>query len=126
MFYVAATILQNNSSLNSQDVYTGCYVVFVGSIGCGVSISQMPSISAAKAAAKKVFGIINEESKIDPKQPGERKMTEGRIVLSDVYFRYPSRYRYTLRNFNLNIEPNQSVAIVGHSGSGKSTIASIV
>ena len=101
MFYVAATILQNNSSLNSQDVYTGCYVVFVGSIGCGVSISQMPSISAAKAAAKKVFGIINEESKIDPKQPGERKMTEGRIVLSDVYFRYPSRYRYTLRNFNL-------------------------
>ena len=86
----------------------------------------MPSISAAKAAAKKVFGIINEESKIDPKQAGERNMTEGRIVLSDVYFRYPSRYRYTLRNFNLNIEPNQSVAIVGHSGSGKSTIASIV
>ena len=53
-------------------------------------------------------------------------MTEGRIQLNDVYFRYPSKYRYTLRHFNLNIEPNQSVAIVGHSGSGKSTIASIV
>ena len=123
---MASVILQKNPDLNSQDVYTGCYVVFVGSIGCGVSISQMPSISAAKAAAKKVFGIINEESKINPKQKGAENMTEGRIVLSDVYFRYPSRYKYTLRNFNLNIEPNQSVAIVGHSGSGKSTIASIV
>ena len=119
-------ILQKYDDLNSQDVFTGCYVVFVGSIGCGVSISQMPSISAAKAAAKKVFGIINEESKINPKQAGEKNMTEGRIQLNDVYFRYPSRYRYTLRHFNLNIEPNQSVAIVGHSGSGKSTIASIV
>jgi ABC-type multidrug transport system fused ATPase/permease subunit len=31
-----------------------------------------------------------------------------------------------LKGFNLRIEPNQSVAIVGHSGSGKSTIASLL
>lgn len=43
-----------------------------------------------------------------------------------MFFRYPSRQQYVLRKFNLRIEPNQSVAIVGHSGSGKSTIASLL
>jgi len=41
-------------------------------------------------------------------------------------FRYPSRQKFVLRNLNLKINPNQSVAIVGHSGSGKSTIASLL
>lgn len=43
-----------------------------------------------------------------------------------MYFRYPSRQQFVLKGFNLRIEPNQSVAIVGHSGSGKSTIASLL
>ena len=86
----------------------------------------MPSMSAARAAAKTVFGIINEPSKIDPKQKGVEAVSEGRIEIKGVYFRYPSRKRYVLRNFKLVIEPNQSVAIVGHSGSGKSTIASLI
>lgn len=38
VFYVAAVVVQRYS-LNSERVFTGCYVVFVGSIGSGVSIS---------------------------------------------------------------------------------------
>jgi len=72
-------------------VFTGCYVVFVGSIGSGVSISQMPSISKAKTAAKTVFGIIEEPSTIDPKQGGTRRKPTGTIEFKNLYFRYPSR-----------------------------------
>lgn len=71
VFYVAAVFV-DRYNLNSQRVFTGCYVVFVGAIGSGVSISQMPSISKAKVAAKTVFGIIEEPSSIDPKQSGTR------------------------------------------------------
>jgi len=46
--------------------------------------------------------------------------------LKNLSFRYPSRKQYVLFNLNLTIEPNTSVAIVGHSGSGKSTIASLL
>ena len=105
MFYVAAVIVQRYS-LPSEPVFTGCYVVFVGSIGSGVSISQMPSISKAKAAAKTVFGIIEEPSLIDPKQNGTRQKPTGTIEFRNLYFRYPSRQNYVLRKFNLMIEPN--------------------
>jgi len=125
VFYIAAIIVQRYH-LGSQRVFIGCYVVFVGAIGSGVSISQMPSISKAKAAAKTVFGIIEEPSLIDPKQNGSRQKPTGTIEFRNLYFRYPSRQKYVLRKFNLMIEPNQSVAIVGHSGSGKSTIASLL
>ena len=41
-------------------------------------------------------------------------------------FRYPSRRKKILDEFSLKINPNESVALVGHSGSGKSTIASLL
>jgi len=123
VFYMAAIVLKNNPDLESDKVFTGCYVVFVGAIGCGVSISQLPSMSKAKSAAKLIFGIIEEKPQIDPKQPGFSDIKTGCIEFKNTYFKYPSRDGFILRGLNLKIEPNQSVAIVGHSGSGKSTIA---
>ena len=123
---MAAVFIKQNPNLDSEQVFTGCYVVFVGSIGAGVSISQIPSMAKAKQAAKLIFGVIEEPSEIDPKQPGVKELPTGQVEFQNLYFRYPSRQNYVLRNFNLKIEPNQSVAIVGHSGSGKSTIAQLI
>jgi ABC-type multidrug transport system fused ATPase/permease subunit len=67
VFYVAAVFLNADPTLDSNEVYTGCYMVFVGAIGAGVALSFMPSMSAAKQSAKKVFGIIEEQSVIDPR-----------------------------------------------------------
>ena len=125
VFYIAA-VFTKRYHLDSQQVYAGCYVVFVGSIGTGVSLSQLPSLTKAREAAKLIFGIIEEPSKIDPKQRGTEQITHGRVEFKNLWFRYPSRKHAVLRNFNLTIEPNQSVAIVGHSGSGKSTLASLI
>lgn len=126
VFYIAAVFTKKDPNLNSQQVFSGCYVVFVGSIGTGVSLSQLPSLTKAREAAKLIFGIIEEPSKIDPKQMGSESITHGRVEFKNLWFRYPSRKHAVLRNFNLTIEPNQSVAIVGHSGSGKSTLASLI
>lgn len=124
--FLVASIFVTRLHKDPERVFIGCYVVFVGAIGSGVSMSQMPSISKAKESARQVFGIIEAASLINPKQQGEKIEPSGRLVFKNVFFRYPSRNKYVLRNFNLTIEPNQSVAIVGHSGSGKSTIASLM
>lgn len=46
VFYIAAIII-DKYSLNSQDVFTGVYVVFVGAIGSGASLAQAPSMAKA-------------------------------------------------------------------------------
>ena len=89
----------------------------------------MPSMSKAKKSASKIFGIIEEKSEVDPREPGRQsdaQITQGAITLENVGFKYPSRRKRVLHNFSLTIKGNESVALVGHSGSGKSTIASLL
>eukprot|EP00352_Strombidinopsis_acuminata_P007417 CAMPEP_0176360666 /NCGR_PEP_ID=MMETSP0126-20121128/17236_1 /TAXON_ID=141414 ORGANISM="Strombidinopsis acuminatum, Strain SPMC142" /NCGR_SAMPLE_ID=MMETSP0126 /ASSEMBLY_ACC=CAM_ASM_000229 /LENGTH=289 /DNA_ID=CAMNT_0017715971 /DNA_START=2879 /DNA_END=3748 /DNA_ORIENTATION=+ len=125
VFYIAGIFVKYYGA-DKERLFTGVYVIFVGAIGSGVSISQLPSMSKAKAAARQVFGIIEEPTRIDPKQPGQTSIPDGKIELKSLLFRYPSRNTNVLNSLNLTIHPNQSVAIVGHSGSGKSTIASLL
>ena len=61
-----ASIFVKRFNLDSQQVFIGCYVVFVGSIGSGIAFGQVPSISKAKSSAKAVFGMIEDESTINP------------------------------------------------------------
>lgn len=70
--------------------------------------------------------MIEEPSDIDPKQQGMKCAPTGLIEFRNVIFRYPSRKKSILRRLNFTIEPNQTVAIVGHSGTGKSTIANLL
>ena len=69
---------------------------------------------------------MNEISAIDPRQTGIKLEPTGKIEFKNIIFKYPTRRKSILRNLNLVIEPNQSVAIVGHSGTGKSTLASLL
>jgi len=52
---------------------------------------------------------------------------KGEIEFRDVWFRYPTRKNdWILKGLNLKILPNETVALVGESGCGKSTIVSLI
>jgi ABC-type multidrug transport system fused ATPase/permease subunit len=52
---------------------------------------------------------------------------DGIIEFKDVWFRYPSRKEeFVLRGLSLKISPNESIALVGESGCGKSTFVSLL
>jgi len=78
-------------------------------------------------ASKRVFYIMDRQSQI-PNVGGELVTNiKGEIDFQNVNFAYPNRIEdKILRDFNCKVEPGKSLALVGRSGSGKSTIMNIL
>ena len=72
---------------------------------------------------------IQEILKLEVEEDNNKDITEdnfrGNIKFEDVYFSYKDDF-YVLRDLNLEIKENQTVAFVGHTGSGKSTIMNLI
>lgn len=89
--------------------------------------SAIGDISNSMAACERVFEIIDYNQKIRIGE-GERLPTfTGHLQFKDVSFRYPTKPEVeVLTNINLDIKPGDVIAIVGSSGSGKSSIVSLI
>ena len=80
----------------------------------------------ANAAAERVFETIDAEVDVsDAEDAVELKEVEGRIEFDDVWFSYDGE-NMVLRDIDLTVEPGQTVAILGATGSGKSSIINLV
>lgn len=80
---------------------------------------------AGLAAAERIFGLIDAEPTVQ--QTGAKTLdhVRGDIVFEHVTFAYGRKER-VLDDFTLQIKPGESVALVGHTGAGKSSIAKII
>jgi ATP-binding cassette subfamily B protein len=92
-----------------------------------------PQVTAAEASAERMFAVMDAVSAI-PNPPRPLGLSpasaKGRIVFENVSFRYPSQDGEpptpVLRNINLTIEPGQTVAFLGATGAGKSTLVNLI
>lgn len=80
----------------------------------------------AMASSERIFEFMDEEPNIADK-PGAKPIPtiQGKIKLENVVFEYETG-RAALKGINLNVEAGQSIALVGHTGSGKSTIINLL
>lgn len=80
----------------------------------------------ALASAARVFDFIEQESiKPDPKNAIELEEVDGRVRLDHVYFSYNPKVSL-IEDLNLDVEPGQRIAIVGPTGSGKTTLINLL
>ncbi len=83
------------------------------------------SVKKGNAAAERVLEILNTKSPLeDALNAKEKSDFNSNLNLNNISFKYEDEL--VLKNFNLKVKKGKSVALVGQSGSGKSTIANLV
>ncbi len=87
-------------------------------------------LQAAMAASERIFGLLDQRVEIEsPSQPVRPEKIEGRVRFENVSFSYaaqPSDEDYILREIDFAVEPGRSLALVGATGAGKTSIISLL
>jgi len=85
------------------------------------------SVFAAVAGAERIIELLDEQpSVVDREDARTLRRVRGALEFDHVSFRYPGRRRAALSDVSLRIEPGETIALVGRSGAGKTTIAKLL
>lgn len=129
-FSTALIMYLSGAAVKSGGMTPGTWYLFMQAVG----LFWWPMLNIASfwnqfqdglSAAERVFALIDREPKV--KQNGEnlRINVKGKIEFRDVSFSYNDKEQI-LDHFNLLIRPGETVALVGHTGAGKSSIARLI
>ena len=130
--YAAAKKFILDGSLDSEDMAIAMSVVTTCSQGISNGMANLGNLRKAQVAFKSIYSTLDTPSLIPPfRRDNEDKISamniKGKIELRHVYFAYPTRPETViLKDVSLTIMPGQQVALVGYSGSGKSTVIQLL
>ncbi|CAL2047788.1 unnamed protein product [Caenorhabditis brenneri] len=115
--------------LKSGTVLTVFFSVMMGSMALGQAGQQFATIGTALGAAASLYEVIDRTPEIDAysTEGVTPEKISGRIKIQNVEFTYPTRPDVPiLKDVSLEAQPGQTVALVGSSGCGKSTIIQLL
>lgn len=108
--------------LTSFIIYTMFIGASVGSLG-----DMYGQLQKAVGASERVLEILDEEQEASEENEGHELYCDGKIEFKNVAFSYPTRKESTvLEDINIRIDKGSKIALVGHSGAGKSTIIQLL
>lgn len=132
-FSILMTLIFGGRMVLNGQVSIGQFVAFNSYIGmlvwpmiaCGDCINLF---SQASAALKRISQIFAEKPDIIDKSTEEMKSAElkGEITMQDLTFRYPDGEEPVLSHLNLHVKAGETLAVMGRTGSGKSSLADLL
>jgi ATP-binding cassette subfamily B protein len=91
-----------------------------------ISIFVFAMIKLAGSSAKRLLELMNQETEINENPNGIQKEIGGSIRFENVSFKYPGTQTLVLKDITFEVKSGQTVAIVGTTGSGKTTLTKLI
>ena len=126
IWYGGNLVISEQLSLGTLIAFNSYLAFFLRPIFQMGMISQQ--LSRASASASRLFEVIDTENEIK-ERPDATPLDEkipGQVIFENVSFRYTGTNEDVLRNISFTVEPGGTVAILGATGSGKSTLVNLI
>lgn len=102
-------------------------VLIVTALAMGETLALAPDLLKGNQMVASVFDVIERKTQVMGDKGEELRNVEGTIELRGVHFSYPSRPDVVIfKDLDLRVRAGKSMALVGQSGSGKSSILSLI
>jgi ATP-binding cassette subfamily B protein len=126
----AALVYWGGLAASTGSITVGDWYLFVVSVDRFwfpmINVSAFWSqFQAGLAAAERIFALIDAEPTVRQTANDPVPQLNGEVLFDRVDFRYTAQEKI-LQGFSLRIEPGESVALVGHTGAGKSSIVKLI
>ena len=126
MFWFAAKMFYDDK-VEFKNMNVALFSAMNGSFSLFLSAVFAPDMKQGQEAAKSLFKILDYEAEIDcNSQSGCEEAIAGSITFSNVSFKYPTRDQFSLSDVSFTVPAGSTFAIVGTTGSGKSTIIQLL
>ncbi|MFX0074578.1 MAG: ABC transporter ATP-binding protein [Candidatus Hermodarchaeota archaeon] len=109
----------------------GKIIAYIGILGLlrfptNISMFVFAIFRLAVSSAERLLELMNKKTEIDENIEGKEKEFKGHIIFENVDFIYPDSNTPVLKNISFEVPPGQTVAIVGTTGSGKTTLTKLI
>ena len=105
------------------------YIMYVGQILMAVMhvAMIMMNFSRARASVERIFEVLETEPEfLESVDQGLTEVPNGSIKFKNVSFKYPGNQHFSLKNINLEIDSGSTLAVIGSTGSSKSTLVHLI
>ncbi|KAJ2922300.1 hypothetical protein H1R20_g14801, partial [Candolleomyces eurysporus] len=136
MFVIALVFWYGSKLVSTFEASTfqffiGLMSTTFGAVNAGNVFSFVPDVSTAKGAGSDIIKLLDSVPEVDAESDEGKKLNhgdvKGHIRLDNIHFRYPTRPGVrVLRELSVEVQPGTYVALVGASGSGKSTVIQLL
>ena len=130
IYFVGAYLIIKAGMVEKINIFSN--MVVFSSYGMQVIISFLlltmifMILPRAQVSAKRLCEVLDEEVSLKPGHYTKETTEKGKVVFNNVSFKYPDADEYLLKNISFEVNKGETVAFIGSTGSGKSTLINLV